>query len=268
MPTDTLNRATALLFDTTQSMDGTFSSWMSLPTVNDTLSVSTDSLHAATRYYGTPLPSTPTTEAWPSYVVMALAMLLVMLQLIEPGYIRNRFVSFFETKDRHSFSHDQQGFDIRTTLLSWLFIIGSLSLTISLIHPTSTFFINRFAYATAAVCLLLVAKYLILLLLGFTFLNKTQRSLSLQAYAQLLFTTALPLFITSAIHIFVDFTFTAHITHILFILCVLWFCIMFLYKSYHLFSNNKRAPLYLILYLCTLEIMPWIGIVIVLKKMI
>ncbi|MDR3706286.1 MAG: DUF4271 domain-containing protein [Paludibacteraceae bacterium] len=221
-------------------------------------------------FVGTPLPQNVASET--------LTPILLLIIFLLYGYVFTRgrkmmletIKDFFYLKERSSIFIDSS---LRQNQLSFHFIFilvfsGALFLHV-LLYKQACFlsFQNKIIYLGLFALLIMVflaVKYFVFNVLSYIFFrNNNKASIFIRGYFTILFGLGLGLFPLS-----VGLIYTPPSFHLYFIiggliLCIISFLLIF-YKTSQIFLNKISSFFYIILYLCTLEILP---IIIVLKAL-
>lgn len=221
-------------------------------------------------FVGTPLPQTVASET--------LTPILLLIIFFLYGYVFTRgrkmmletIKDFFYLKERSSIFIDSS---LRQNQLSFHFAFilissGALFLHV-LLYKQSCFlpFQDKIIYLGVFALLVMVflgIKYFILKLLSYIFFhNNNKSSIFIRGYFTIFFGLGLGLFPLSVGLIYTPSTFHPYFIIGALILCIISFLLIF-YKTSQIFLNKISSFFYIILYLCTLEILP---IIIVLKAL-
>ena len=202
-------------------------------------------------------PSFPATENW---VFIALLILLGMSAfsfLRSSGWFIESFRTFFTVKDRGSIFNKSTMSDFESRLFLILFSIGVFSLYAYLIlfasdNGFSLITFLKFLGATGGFFLL---KYLMIRIIGYVFLHPTIQKLTIESYYNVLTYLGLILFPMLILHIYLPENLKYYIAVISLILCVMA-SLVYTIKLFLIFFNKFASTFYLLLYLCTLEILP------------
>ena len=223
--------------------------------------------HSGSGFSGIPIPSLPSTELWVSWLFVGLAILLLLTHFIDSYTIPECFNISFKVKERSSIF-------TKTTLQNpWaqsLFFVFQLSI----LALGAQVFLQQenapFQFIDTLRCLLFIGlffllKFLVLKLLAFVFFNKSSNAaLWIKTYFQCIGAYCFILFPVLFLYIFIPEKYTI-IPVILLIANTLSVIFILIVKLFQLFFQKTLALFYLLLYLCTLEIFPVLGLISLLK---
>jgi hypothetical protein len=230
-----------------------------------------DSLHVAdsikavirlTRgFIGTPHPSVPATESWVFIAILALFFLLVYAVSGSGSLIPETAKNFFQVKERSSIFSKATVNDFKIRLFIIFFSIGVISLFVfyQLHNPESPFRFLQFCIVLAITFLFFGLKVLIFDLLGYVFFDTSSLKMGKEAYFNIVSFLGVTLFPLLIIQIYIPYNLNNIIEITCLIVCILGF-ILIIFKLFQIFFHKIVASFYILLYLCTLEILPLIVI--------
>jgi hypothetical protein len=210
-------------------------------------------------FIGMPHPSLPQTESWVFVILLTLFFLLIYSIARSYGLISDTIKTFFQVKERSSiFSNaavNYSGFRI----LIILYAIGVLSFYVYLVMHKSNlpFSIKEYVFFLLVTGLFFVFKLLIFELIGYIFLTPVILKMLKDSYFNVVLFLSVVLFPLVFIQIYILDNFT-QIIEIIGIFLILIAFILILIKLFQIFFRNILAIFYILLYLCTLEILPLI----------
>lgn len=214
------------------------------------------------------LASSPLTESWFPILLAFLCLLLSFSFIVQPYNIA---VLFRKGKDddRSNLFDDQTRIDIRAIVSQVIFVVCTWTLCSYLLMYglNGTFRLLTYLKLLACVSLFFALKYLLLLLLGYVFFGMQTFTVYMRMYWQLLLLISmlgLPLCLFSVLLPEI------YAVYPLILLGLLLFgaVIMLLVDIFQLFFHKMVASFYILLYLCTLEIIPFWGLFFLLKKIV
>jgi len=208
---------------------------------------------------GIPHPSLPQTEGWVFILLIALFFLLVYSISRSGGMIGETIKTFFQVKDRSSIFSKATVNDFRLRLLLIIFSGGVLSLYLYLVifKPENPFSIRIYSYFLMITGLYLGLKSLLLDLLGYVFLSPSSLKMAKDGYFNILSVLGIILFPLLILQIYIPYTYY-QIPGIISLIACLSACILVIIKLFQIFFHKTVATFYIMLYLCTLEILPLI----------
>ncbi len=250
-----------LLTDSMNMLPDSLSSLDSIAAV-DSISRA-DSLRLAIKipsgFTGISHPSLPQTETWVFLCLLALFFLFVYSIAQSFGLISDTIKSFFQVKERSSIFSKATVNDSRFRFFLIIFSIGVLSFYAFLImHKTSSpFSIKQYGLFLIATTLFFGLKSLVLDLLGYVFLNPTITSMAKEAYFNIMSFWGVALAPILILEVYLVNNYLG-ITHFLSLIISISVLILIIIKLFQIFFRKILASFYIILYLCTLEFLPYI----------
>ncbi len=200
--------------------------------------------------------SNPVSESWVFLVyALLLAMIFVSVRL-SPGIVSVSFNSLFSNKERDSIFFNGVA-DIRSSVLTTVFCVGIISLNVYLLLYQG----GDFKFGNLLlICLLfigvMVVKYALVRLLCYVFLDMGTYDLVAQQYQRL--TIALSV-VLAPITIFAIYLIQIYPTavYIVYLSVALFGLTILLIKIFQLFFTKVLASFYIVLYLCSMEVLPF-----------
>ncbi len=164
--------------------------------------------------------------------------------------------TFFQVKERSSIFSKATVNDFRFKILIIIFSIGVLSFYAYLvINYNEGFYITGYFLFYATTALFLIIKSLIFDLIGYVFLDNSSLKHAKESYFNIISFLGISLFPVLTLRIYVSAQFVNIINIIALILCILAI-ILAIIKLFQIFMHKVVASFYIMLYLCTLEILP------------
>ena len=199
--------------------------------------------------------SSPASEAWVAWVMLLLIMILLLIEKSQRRLLLNSVKSIFTVKERESmFSELSSG--ILTEVFVHVYRILVIAMTIYLIsYIGGTFSLLVFAELAMCVALVAVFKYVVARLLAYVYFDQRRLQVAVRQYSELLsiFTVLAIIPLMFSVTVFALNTtwviIWAGALYLLFLICIT-------IKLFRLFFNKKFACFYILLYLCTLELLP------------
>lgn len=210
---------------------------------------------------GEPLPYQLRTDLPITCVVFLCFFLTIYGLKNSKKYLHQHLKSFFLHKERAGLFDDTYSFDIRHTLTlgsiscisAGLFIYGFFAKTEPLLFQTFSHTVIL-VICLFSILLLLAGKVLLYQFVNWIFFDKDKNKTWLIAYFDLLSGVSLVLFPLLLLVIYFNLDFNFSKICILFV--VICFEILLFYKCIRNFFSHFHGVLHLILYFCTLEIIP------------
>ncbi len=206
-----------------------------------------------------PRISSAFSEPWAAWVMFMLLIILALSETLQRGMMLTAFRNLSATKERSNLFNIAQ----TNTFGKWLlyaYKIGIFSMfLLALLFREGTFTIRYFWLLAACVLALFVFKYLISRLLAYVFFTPQIFRTALYHYTNLTTCCAILLYPIVLLMLFMP-----QIGQIPLLLLaatlLLFFTITLLIKIFHLFFHQILAGLYIFLYLCSLEVIPLLGL--------
>lgn len=222
--------------------------------MNDTLS------QFYIRFSGKELPVVLYREDWVAALLFGLFIVIIFARLSSGQFFSSVIPSIFKRQQRkeiifrNTFGDYISGF---LYLLTTLLIIGLYIYTcIMENHPLS---FGNYLITVALTGAFLLFKYLSIQLVGYIFLNHEKTHIALSTYFSIINISGLLLFPVLVLKIyFINGTFSPFFDSLALILAILTFLLLTI-KIFQFFYNKKLDFVYILLYLCTLEIIPLSG---------
>lgn len=185
-------------------------------------------------------------------------------------YLYQHIKSFFRHKERAGLFDDTSNFNIRYTLnlgsisciSAGLFVYDFFSKTEPFLFQIVSHYVILFIYIFC-VLLTVTGKALLYQFINWVFFDKERNKAWISAYFDLLSGISLVLFPLSLLVVYFNLDF--HFSKTFVLTAVISFKILLFYKCIRNFFNHFHGILHLILYFCTLEIIPllflWKGLI-------
>jgi hypothetical protein len=216
-------------------------------------------LQIATGFEGAPHPSFPGSENWVFGSILFFFFLLVFSFLRSSNWIYESFRTFFQVKKRSSIFVRTTINDFQSQLLLVFFSIGVMTLYVhtAILTPMYGYKFSDYLFLLGVVLLFLGLKSIFIGLIGFVFVDKTPLRLARESYIHLLIYLGILQFPVLILQLYSPENFTDFSTYIgLFVITLA--LIILLIKLFQIFYDRFVVSFYILLYLCTLEIIPFI----------
>ena len=219
----------------------------------------TDTIKVVTGFEGTPHPSLPESEDWVFVSLLILFVFLVLAVAKSSEWMRESVRTFFHTKERSVYSNKNTNLQFQTKLLLTIFFTGVFSLyAFSLLFGAENGFklliyVKFFAVTLAFLSL----KSIVTMILGYVFLDKAALKQARESYFHVLSFLGITLYPILAIQIYILPTLKTYTHYVALALCTIA-AILIIIKLFQIFFHKSIVSFYLMLYLCTLEILPLI----------
>src|ERR1035437_2875673 len=227
----------------------------------DSVRAVADSLKAIAQlpkgFLGMPHPSLPHSESWVFIILFVLFFLLVYSISRSVGFIPETVKTFFQQKVRPSIFSKATVNDSRFRLLLILFSIGVLSLYVYLIifNSTNQFSIRVYSYFLIITFVFFGIKSLLFDLIGYVFLTPSSIKMAKESYFNILSILGIVLYPLLILQIYIPDN-LYQIPEIMSLITCSGACILVIIKLFQIFFHKIVASFYILLYLCTLEILP------------
>ena len=199
--------------------------------------------------------SSPVSESWVAWVMLVLLILLLLIHKSQRGYIVNIVKSMFSVKERDSmFSEASSAIATRVILHLYRLIVISLTLYL-LTFVGGNFSLYVLLELTAVVAVTGLVKYLIARLIAFVYFDNRTMQVCLRQYDELL--TVITIF--AMLPLLLSVTWFALMPEVVVVWAGLLYLLMLVcvgIKLFRLFFTKIFACFYILLYLCTLEMLP------------
>ena len=212
-------------------------------------------------YLGKAIPSHPQTEQWVFGTLIILFILLVLSSTRSTALFTDTIKTFFQVKDRSSIFSKTTISDFRYRFFTILFSIGVISLYsyLLLYNPNTDFTLTKYSYFIGVTSAYFIIKLLLINLVGYVFTDSRNLKLVKESYFDVILLMGIALFPLMVIYIYSDATLNNSTQLISLIICVLSF-LLIIAKLFQIFLHKVVATFYIMLYLCTLEILPLIAL--------
>jgi hypothetical protein len=220
-------------------------------------------------FIGIPHPSIPQTENWVFVFLMLLFFLLIYSVSQSSGYISDTIKTFFQIKERSSIFSKATVNDSRFRFLLILFSIFVLSLYVYFFFRKTekAFTIHEFLLILLATGLFLTLKFFIFNIIGYVFLNRNNLKVAIDSYFNTFSFLGLTLYPLLFLQIYLNDG-LASIVNVVNLIVIIIASILVIFKLFQIFFQKILDFFYILLYLCTLEILPLIILIKVYKMII
>ena len=212
-------------------------------------------------YVGIPIPSSPVNEHWVFGVITVLFLFLVISHSRSTNLLSNTLRTFFQVKDRSSIFSKTTISDFRYQFFMMLFSIGVFSLTAYLFYydGASEFSFVSYLKYVALTSLFFLIKIALLNIVGYVFTDTRNQKLVKEGYFDVMLMLGITLFPVMIVHVYAKSPLTT-ITEIGSQVLLTIAFVLLVIKLFQIFLQELAASFYILLYLCTLEILPLIAL--------
>lgn len=222
---------------------------------------------AMSGFIGQSLPHSAFNNLWIFILLLGLFGLLVLTSTRSMVSIKQLIVNFFSTKERISIFSKTSIDSAEQKLIFLTYSIITFSLATTLIFSTSSinYEFSFFFKYLITISLFIIAKYLVAKYIAYVFFGNNALKALFDSYIYALFFAAFFVSIAIAIYLYGQHYIPVNLSTSTLIFTVLALLI-FTIKLIQFFLHKIVVILYLLLYLCTLEIAPIIVLIELLRK--
>lgn len=203
------------------------------------------------------ITSQPINEEWLFFVYLTCFFLFLFLKRQYQGRLFENIRYFLSSRKQQTqsfFTEQIKSFWFRILMPIFTIAVFSVAIYLFLYEPPKTFSLLTYGYLCIVTSLFFLFKRLVFSLLGYVFFDNKQTHYYQQIYFRLFFLLIVILFPILFFYTY-QTIFSLNLYSIL-VITVLSFYIVLIIKLFQMFFYKSIAYLYIILYLCTLEIMP------------
>jgi len=244
---------------------------LSTPQITDTPAVPVDTaLHTATiRYEGKPIPSNANTENWVFSTVFILFVLLIIGVNRSYNWIVEAFRNIAKVRNRSSIFSKTTAEEYQSRFLLTFFATGVISLYLYLsINTKNELSLSTYMLFLLAGLVFLFLKTQLMNFLAYVFIDTEILKTVKENYFNILSLLGFILFPFLILEIYFDPHINIRIFNIIAIILSLSTFIFMAIKLFRIFLHKILDFFHIMLYLCTLEILPLIGMFQVYKLII
>ncbi len=215
-------------------------------------------VHLPRGFEGVLHPSIPQTEIWIFVTLLLLFFLLIFSVSRSKGMILEIIQTFLHVKERSSLFSKTTINDFRFRFFLILFAIAVFSLYafLALNGLTVEASITKYGYLLLITALFFGAKSLIIDVLGYVFLDTNTLKMAKETYFNILSILGIALFPLLILYIYAVGS-LSYLTEIVSLIICIIGLILIVIKLFQIFFNKIAASFYILLYLCTLELVPF-----------
>ncbi len=204
--------------------------------------------------------SSSISEPWVAWTMVVLLLLLILTLSLQRGVILNSFRGLRTAKERDNL-FDTTSPNLIGHICLECYKIGIFSLTLyTLLSPPSPFPIRPFFWIILCVIAFFLFKYLMARLIAYVFFSNNIFRIALRNYTGITTCCAVILYPILLFMLFLPQIGTTAM-YILSGGMLVCYAILFLIKIFQFFFTQTLASVYIFLYLCTLEAIPFIGLI-------
>ncbi len=203
-------------------------------------------------------PSTPQNEPWVFLAILILLLILTYSFVSSSGWLKESVNSIFRVKERSSIFNKTTVRDFESQFFLIIFSTGVISLLVYIFFQQNftEFSLIRFTKYLALTSAFIIFKYICIQITGFVFSNPQKLKIARESYFNIYIYTGILLFPVLIFKIYSTQTPVQFINIIIFAIIILA-CFVLIIKLFQIFFENIVDSFYLLLYLCTLEILPF-----------
>ncbi len=212
-------------------------------------------------YEGDKFPSLPQTEYWVFICLIVLLVLLVVAVAFSSSSLVLAVKMLFQIDDRTSSFSNMAAISSSSRFLFIAFFLGVLSfLGYLYVHPQgSDFLLSKYGLFLGITTSFLLLKLLLARLLGFVFLDPSLFKIARETYLNILSLLGIALFPLLVFCIYTPFL-SDNLLIIIVISFILFALLLFAFRLIQIFFSKIVDSFYILLYLCTLEILPFLAL--------
>jgi hypothetical protein len=209
-------------------------------------------------FLGIPHPSIPQTESWVFIFLLVLFGLLMFSLLRSSGLLIDSAKNFFQIKERSSIFSQSSVTDFRYRLYQIFFSAAVLSFyAYSIQYDNSTpFSIVKYLFFLLVTLLFLGLKALSFELIGYVFLNPKTLKTAKDSYFNVIILLGILMFPILVFQIYSPSKLTEYVVVFSLIVSVGAY-LLIIVKLFQIFFHKIVVLFYILLYLCTLEFLPF-----------
>lgn len=244
---------------------------LAIPQITDTPAVNVDTTqHTATiRYDGKPIPSNAQTENWVFSTVFILFILLIVGVNRSYNWITEAFRNIAKVRNRSSIFSKTTAEEYQSRFLLTFFATGVISLYLYLsINTKDELSLSTYMLFLLAGLVFLFLKTQLMNFLAYVFVDTEVLRIVKENYFNILSLLGFILFPFLILEIYFDPLININIINIIAIILSLSTFIFMAIKLFRIFLHKILDFFHIMLYLCTLEILPLIGMFQVYKLII
>jgi len=218
-------------------------------------------LHAFKGYEGVIATGAPSDQNWVFLVLFFMFSLVVVAFLRAISSPLDVFKSFFNSGERTSIFTKTSIDNFEQKVYFFLFTITAFALLGYLLFyvPPQVFSFLKFLYFVVAVVLFFIVKYILTKFISYVFLDKNITKTVTDSYLHIITFIAALFYPLMLVHLY-TYQATANFTTDIALVIIALGLIFFSIKLVQIFLQKIVSSLYILLYLCTLEILPLIGL--------
>jgi len=215
--------------------------------------------HKFSGFDGIPHPNLPQNESWIFVIIMLLFFVLVFSVSSSKTMLLETIRTFAQAKERSSLFSNATVNDFRFRFFLNIFSIAVLSLYGYLTFYEQSNNLSITAYLSLLVFTLFFfgIKSLLIDFIGFVFLDTTSLKIAKESYFNIISFAGIILFPLLLLHIYAPSSFDYAVDISSLIVCLLVVLLLF-FKLFQIFFNKIASSFYILLYLCTLEFIPFL----------
>lgn len=208
-----------------------------------------------------PLSTTPHSEQWVFMAIMLLFFLLVAATMLSPHWMSHHFQKLTRISNRTDFIFNTTIRDFQSSVLLTVFSIGVVTLFFYLrFHENEMFSVHRFISLSGILLAYLLLKLLMVRFLGFVFFLTNEIQQIKHHVLAVFYFMGLLLFPITVVYLYWLPPIPIKILDFIVLMVVGVGITRYTVLLFQFFYKKILDFLYIMLYLCTLEILPLIGL--------
>lgn len=212
-------------------------------------------------YVGVNHPSSPSSESWVFGLFMLLFFILILAASRSTAWLSESVKNFFQVKERSSiFSKTTlNNSQSKTFFHIFSYNIFSLFVYYAMYNPNDGFQAKTYLFYLLAILLFILFKYVTGQIVGYVFLDQAALKLIKDSYSNVIIYLGIVLSPILLLQIYAPNWMKIYTLTGAFIVCIIVY-ILIIIKLFQIFFKKFVASFYILLYLCTLEILPLIAL--------
>lgn len=200
---------------------------------------------------------------WVAWIMLALMICAVFAEWAQPGVISQAPTSFFARTDR---TYREAPANFMGQLLITLFRLGTMTMTLFIcLCPAGQASLAAYGLILAGILAVLLVKMLVNVSIDYIFQFTRHFGVAYEPYGDLV--TMISLLLYPAMLVITRFGTPVAAQWVAAIAAVL-FIALWIFRAWRTYVSSLMAPVYLMMYMLTMEVLPLAGIVLLSEKII
>ena len=196
--------------------------------------------------------STPISEAWPMWLMFFLLLCVVLAEVLQPGTLRLAFRTTFTRLER---TFGDRANNFMSSLLMNTFRVGTIAMALYVFfYHSAPFSMLTYCYIVVLLVGILFVKMLVSWLVSYTFEMRRSMVVFLPQYDNLWTILSIVLYPLTLLYINVSGSVALYW---ICVAAVVLFVVMIVFKMMQNYYTGPQSLIYLVLYVLTLEFVPF-----------